>query len=311
MNITRKVLPILALTIVVVAVVGGISYVQRTGATAQHFSETGRTVREPFLSAYHDFGGLAVLGYPISEAFTDERGTSIQYFQNVRLEQTPQGIQLGTLGNELGLARAPGDVEEIPGTLFPETGHVLASAFSTYYGAHGGEAVFGLPISPARTEGDLLVQDFERVRLVLDTDMPSGQQVRLGNLGSIALAVFPPTGPAYAAPPRPFEPLPMTISASLSVAHPTLQSDALQTVYLYVVARNEENTPVEGAQALVGLTYEGGAAQIEMPPTDENGISGASFPSPPAPPGTSVMVEAHVVWGDAVTSVSTIYLQWW
>jgi len=59
------------------------------------------------------------------------------------------------------------------------------------------------------------------------------------------------------------------------------------------------------------LTYEGGAAQIEMPPTDASGITSATFPGPPAPPGSSVMVEAHVVWGDAVTSVSTIYLQWW
>ena len=230
----------------------------------------------------------------------------MQYFQNARLEQAVSGVQLGALGDELSLAHPPDYPEDVTGTLFPETGHYLDPAFAAYYTAHGGEAVFGPPISPARAEDGLTLQNFRRARLVLDDG-----QVRLGNLGSIALSVFPPADPTFvAAPPRALEPTQSAISANLSVAQPTLQSGTSQTVYLYVVTR-DDNSPVSNAQALLLLTYDTGVTQLELPPTDAHGISSLAFSAPPASPGTSVIVEAHVVWGDAVTSVSTIYLQWW
>lgn len=312
MNSVRKAIPILALAIAVAVSVGVAGLTRQNNARAQYFGETGHTVREPFLTAYEEMGGLEVLGFPISDSFADQSGTTVQYFQNARLEQTPTGVQLGPLGDELGLARPPNDLDDTEGVLFDETSHYLAPAFVSYYQAHNGETQFGPPINSARIERNLLVQDFERVRLVRDTSLPPGQQVRLGNLGSIALTVTPLDGTTIlASPPRAAVAPTTSINASVSVAQPTLQNDAPQTVYVYVVSRSGGNEAVAGAKTFVHLRYEGGLSQIEMPPTDANGISSATFQPPPAPPGTKVMVEAHVVWGEAVASISTIYLQWW
>ena len=301
---TRKAFPILILA--TITAIGLLLLSQRPAPQTLHFGETGHTVQEPFLSAFRQMGGIATLGYPISEAYTDQRGLLVQYFQNVRLEQTEQGVQMGALGIELGLARQPEQSSDSSGALIYQTGHWLDSAFVTYYDTHQGLDTFGPPIGPNRREGSLLVQDFERVRLIRD---PTNQQVRLGNLGSIALTVFPPPDQSIVAAPPNSVRTGDRIKPGLSLEHATLQSDALQTVYIHVVMNDD--VPVADAQTIVTLSYEGGASQIEMPPTDQLGISSATFVAPPAPPGTSVTVNAYVVWGDEVATVSTIYLQWW
>ena len=80
-------------------------------ASDTFFSQTGHTLKEPFLSYWQGNGGLAVFGYPISEAFsersaTDSKTYQVQYFERNRLEYhpeakgTPYEIQLGLLGKE-------------------------------------------------------------------------------------------------------------------------------------------------------------------------------------------------------------------
>jgi hypothetical protein len=310
MNSARKFLPILILVAAMAVAFGGVALARHARPGVLTVGETGHTIREPFLSAYHDFGGSALLGDPIIEDYTDGRGVRVQYFQNARLEQTSDGVELGALGIELGLARPlqqSGDTSEV---YFRRTDHTLDPAFEDFYAAQGGEDAFGAPISPSRTEDGLLLQDFERARLVLDPALPKKQQVRLGELGAIALAVFPPADPALVSAPDPLAASPPAISVSLSVAEPTLQNEAVQTIYLHVVTCDDRD-PIADTAALVVLTYEDGTAQVAMPPTGENGISSVTVQAPPAQPGTSVMVEAHVIWGDTVASASTIYLQWW
>jgi len=310
MNSARKFFPFLILVAAVAVALGGVALARHVRPGALTFSQTGHTVREPFLAAYHDLGGSALLGYPISEGYTDGRGVRVQYFQNARLEQTSDGIELGALGIELGLARPVQESDDSDDGFVLQADFTLDPAFEDFYSDQGGEEAFGVPISPPRTEDGLLLQDFERVRLVRDPALPKGQQVRLGELGTIALAVFPPADPALASTPAALAAPPPAISASLSVAQPTLQSEAVQTIHLRVVTR-EDQAPVADTAALVVLTYEDGVAQVAMPPTGENGISSVTVQAPPARPGTPVMVEAHVVWGDTVASASTIYLHWW
>jgi LPXTG-site transpeptidase (sortase) family protein len=49
--------------------------------------------------------------------------------------------------------------------LFAETGHTLAYAFRQFYDTHGGQRVFGLPLSEVYLEAGIPVQYFERARL--------------------------------------------------------------------------------------------------------------------------------------------------
>jgi uncharacterized protein YkwD len=76
-----------------------------------YIAETGHSLAAPFLPAWLDRGGVAILGYPISEPL-DEGGRLVQYFERARLEwhPAPAGgtgtIQLGALGREAWLMQA-------------------------------------------------------------------------------------------------------------------------------------------------------------------------------------------------------------
>jgi hypothetical protein len=74
------------------------------------FEEIGHSVCPPFLATWEQYGGLAGLGYPLTEAFETlhpETGEPymLQYFERARLERTSgtQGndiIQFGSIGRE-------------------------------------------------------------------------------------------------------------------------------------------------------------------------------------------------------------------
>src|SRR5439155_16012417 len=70
-----------------------------------HFAETGHEVSAPFLSYWQRNGGLAIFGYPISEAFTDDKALRVQWFERARFEFHPDypaafTVSLGLLGVE-------------------------------------------------------------------------------------------------------------------------------------------------------------------------------------------------------------------
>lgn len=73
---------------------------------------------------------------------------------------------------------------------FTETGHLVAGVFLDYYNANPKAAdLFGLPLTEAFSERfpggqSYLVQYFERARLEYHPEMPAGQQVGLGLVGS-------------------------------------------------------------------------------------------------------------------------------
>lgn len=75
-----------------------------------YIPETGHSLAAPFLPAWLARGGVAILGYPISEPL-DEGGRLVQYFERARLEWHPErdgaeAIQLGALGREVWLMQA-------------------------------------------------------------------------------------------------------------------------------------------------------------------------------------------------------------
>jgi hypothetical protein len=77
-----------------------------------YFQATGHTLRGAFARYWGQHGGLAIYGYPISEAFTEANPDSnqpyqVQYFERARFEAHPElagspyEVLLGLLGNEL------------------------------------------------------------------------------------------------------------------------------------------------------------------------------------------------------------------
>lgn len=143
------------------------------------FEITGFTVSGPFLDKWNNFGGLAQMGYPITNMFleksaTDGKTYAVQYFERAVFEYHPENNQanevlLSLLGSqakkedekngELSFAKPPtaqqkADFDalgatdtEKKGILFPETNHTLSGIFANYWETHGGLAQQGYPIS--------------------------------------------------------------------------------------------------------------------------------------------------------------------
>ena len=75
------------------------------------FVETGRNLCEPFATYWRDNGGLAIFGFPITDAYpetssTDGKTYTVQYFERNRFEHHPESapayrVQLGLLGTEV------------------------------------------------------------------------------------------------------------------------------------------------------------------------------------------------------------------
>ncbi|MEO5952558.1 MAG: hypothetical protein ABIQ44_08860, partial [Chloroflexia bacterium] len=116
------------------------------------FPETGKCVNEPFLSYWSAHGGLAINGFPISDAFTetleDGKPYTVQYFERVRMESHPENTdpQYKVLLGQFGRLIHPADpavAAKNGARFFTETGHNVAGGFLTYWDVNGGLAQFG------------------------------------------------------------------------------------------------------------------------------------------------------------------------
>jgi hypothetical protein len=172
-----------------------------------YFPVVGHNLRGGFLRFWAQNGGLRQFGYPLTEEFTEESPTdgknyTVQYFERARMEwhplnSPPYDVLLGLLGrtithgreSELPFVAVPIVDAGSGGVAFPQTGHVLAGPFLSYWQQHGGLAVYGYPISEAfmetsSTDGKpYLVQYFERNRFEIHPELAEPFRVSLGLLG--------------------------------------------------------------------------------------------------------------------------------
>ncbi len=200
----RKVRSIFVVLLGAMLLVSGVAAVgPQSWDDCQYFSQTGHRVCGEFLDFFDARGGLALFGYPLTEAFVDDthEGLYVQYFQRARMEWHPENpaghkVQLGLLGDELGYTFPPIGEERIPPPdepgqrYFPETGHVVSFAFLDYFREHGGLDIFGYPRSEFMYEDGRVVQYFQRARMELDPESADGSQMRLTNLGELYIERF-------------------------------------------------------------------------------------------------------------------------
>ncbi|MEA3345243.1 MAG: hypothetical protein U9Q78_03215 [Chloroflexota bacterium] len=163
---------------------------------AIYFPQTGHTVQGPFLVYFQAHGGSESFGYPITGEFL-HHGLWVQYFEKARMEYHPENppryrVQLGLLGERLGRREPPIPPSYAPLALdrsrryYPQTGHTLSQPFLAYYDARGDLDRFGYPLSePYRLHG-ILVQDFQRARLIL-----KNEEIQIADWGRAFLAQQP------------------------------------------------------------------------------------------------------------------------
>ncbi len=153
-------------------------------------SETGKTIRGPFMRYWLSNGATSTQGFPISDEMQEKSDTdgklyTVQYFERAVFEyhpenQIPYDVLLSLLGTFAYKQKYP-DVapNQEPSTapdarIFPETGKRLGCRFLDYWTRNGGLAQFGYPISDELMEKSDLdgkprrVQYFQRQALVYD-----------------------------------------------------------------------------------------------------------------------------------------------
>ena len=186
---------------------------------AAYFPETGHFLYGTFKAFWERNGGLAVFGFPLTEAGQEVdpatgQVTTAQYFERQRFEHhpehagTPYEVLLGRLGVDKALhggltATAPfaplAEGGSAGDCLFLEaTRHRMCHAFRAYWESHGLEfgdegvsyrealALFGFPISEEFTDpaSGLVVQYFERARFEYHPNNPEPYRVLLTRLGA-------------------------------------------------------------------------------------------------------------------------------
>jgi hypothetical protein len=176
-----------------------------------YFLESGHTLGGAFRSFWEHNGGVAKLGYPISEELLeanplDGELRTVQYFERAVLEYhkekegTPGAVMLASVGRWVTAGRDFKPVDPVANTpdrwYFAETGHIVKQAFLKYWQQEGGLAMFGYPISeelPEINPGDgkvYTVQYFERARFEWHpTFSGTPDEVQLGLIGKQALDI--------------------------------------------------------------------------------------------------------------------------
>lgn len=162
------------------------------------FPATGHTIPADFASAFEAWGGLAVLGYPITEVFEQE-GRRVQCFEYVCLEDHPDApegptIKLSMLGERLGRRQPPLPSGRIPPAMestsryYPWFGHAISGDFLTFFDSQGGVERFGFPIGEPLVVDGQLVQDFQRARFIWRARAAPEDRVTLEPIGRVYVA---------------------------------------------------------------------------------------------------------------------------
>ena len=289
----------------------------------RYFPETGHSLDSVFEPFYDGHGAVNILGHPITESYVDPySGFLLQYFENARLEVAPDtqgelGVRLTELGVLLGGWDLPLEVERFPignnpgCRYYAESGHQVCHAFLDYYESHGGEAVFGLPITELRFENGRMVQYYQDFRLDWYPEAQDGERIRVAPLGADHFALMG-YHPSLLEPivPGDLEDYPvLDIRLSSSVLKPLIGTDETQQVYLVVSDQNRQ--PVAGAAALLTITYPDGIQFRMMPITDGSGVTQIDIPLHGSLPGSRIALEYTVVYEELSALTRDSFYIWY
>lgn len=286
----------------------------------RYFPQTGHTLAPEFIQFYDAHGGADIFGFPITDGFNDpSTGVLVQYTENARLEWLPAGgdqpsrVVLVPLGRILG-GLEPATAQEGSGDpnclYFERTGHETCHAFLDFFQQHGGEDLFGAPISGFQIENDRVVQYFERFRLDWYPEAEPAHDIRVAPLGrahfdqagydqALLAAVGQTEGPSN----------PITeLRPSASLGNPVVPSDGSQEIFL--VVRNQDLVPVQGAAALLIAHYPDRDRIFIMPLTDTQGLSKFTLPVGEHPRGTTITLEIWALYRGFEASARDAFTIW-
>lgn len=286
---------------------------QAQGVDSKFFDQTGHNVQGMFWRYYQNVTDAeTLLGYPITEEFTNHEGVLVQYFQRARLEVQNGQVRLSPLGV---LTYKSGSQLKINNSLacrMYETGFSVCFAFLEFFDAHSGLAILGYPISPFEYQDNRIVQYFQNGRLEWHPAKPDGQRVVTGDLGS---SYFYRIGedPARL---QPVDPLnagikPQVLSLKVRAFPWKAVTYSTDQQLIFVVVQDQTLQPVQGASGQAKIKWTTGAVTTLPILTDVNGIATLSLPVTNQAYGGLVTIEVQVSHGSLAGQTTTSFRIWY
>ena len=273
-----------------------------------YFPETGHYVQGAFWAYYQGVPDAElVLGYPITEQLA--RGDKlVQYFEHMRLEFENGQVHPTPVGRAL-YEEAPGLHVDNPAACRTfSTGFSVCYAFLYFFDEHGGQRVFGAPISDFIFANGRIVQYFENARLEWRPWLPVGQKVGVADLG---LAYFDymkedPSLRRAVAPEALIRPLALNVRVFVwrTVTRPS------DTQIVYVVVRDQASQPLAGVQGVLEVTWPDGQVESRVFQTNEQGFTQQTLTFHDLPPGELVQVQVRVNSGGVEGQATTSFRIW-
>ena len=267
------------------------------GIDFKYFDETGHNVQGEFWVYYQSLANPnSVLGYPLTEQFTNKDNVLVQYFQRGRLEMVGGQVRPSALG---ALTYIPGVKLNFKNSmsceLYTQTGYSVCFAFLEFFKANGGLGFFGYPISSFEFQDNAIVQYFQNGRMEWRTSNPVGDRVVMTYLGASYFNTVK-EDPALLDAVSPLNNTTQTEVLSLNVrAFPwkavTYSSDSQ---LVFVVVQDQTLQPVRGATGTAKVTWTDGSTQILDVLTGDSGIATLTLPVNNQTYGGLVTVEVNI-----------------
>ena len=286
---------------------------QAQDTDSRFFDQTKHNVQGMFWRYYEGVSDAeTVLGYPITEEFTNRDGVLVQYFQRARLEIqngqvyiTPLGVLTYKTGVQLKINKQLGCREY-------KTGFSVCFAFREYFDAYGGLALFGYPISPFEYQDNMIVQYFQKGRLEWHPSNPEGQRVVTGDLG---LPYFYREGedPALleAAKPLNANIKPQVLSLNVRAFPWKAVTYSTDQQMIFIVVQDQTLQPVQGATGQAKVKWTTGAVETLNILTDEKGIATLSLPVMNQAYGGLVTIDVQITHENLAGQTSASFRIWY
>lgn len=274
---------------------------------------TGFAVQGLFKDFYYSVDDpLLIFGYPISNEFTDKYGNRAQFFQKAKffIPKNSKNVELLNLGYvfmEKSEAYSL-DLQSVTCRLIGNSKNGMfpvCHAFLNFYEQHGGERVFGNPLSAVTMSNGRLVQFFDNFCMEYVPDDPLREYIHLRDLGSLQMRRDPPPemSPGISANPR-------LGQVRAYVGNSIVEPGSQQT--LYVVVQDSIGKPIHQATVQAAVVYaDGSTEQFFLPNSDADGISKFTFPVTGGEPRQAVTIHVRVTHRGSAQETSTWFRIWW
>jgi hypothetical protein len=279
----------------------------------------GHNITGPFWTFYNSVSDpLRIFGYPITEAFTDQYGNEMQYFQRARLDMENGEVVVADLGNLLYDVDAPVNDIETNSTFCEDFGteYNVCYEFLLFYEQNDGEKYFGKPISGLFRISDNTpsMQYFENVLMEYQPNAAAGEKISLSYLGKMHFdSIY--DNPEMLHPVDDITNAPATLvdlQAHAFVKNVLAQPGTDQTIY--VIVQDDQFQPIENATIYVTLRYPDGTESIktQLPnQTDANGISTQPFKVPAYGVDEIIQMDVTAIYNGSETATTTWFRIWW